>query len=108
MSFTPLLAIVALLAIGAAVTLTILFRASRAGMFRNLKSGAYVIFDEDEPVGQPQDQLFKRDAGPDDAPSGGRTSRSETSGDASTQDPEQESRPDAGSEAIDAGRDGTP
>jgi hypothetical protein len=62
MSFTPLLAIVALLAIGAAVTLTILFRATQAGMFRNLKAGAYVIFDEDEPVGEPQDQLFKRDA----------------------------------------------
>jgi hypothetical protein len=62
MSFTPLLAIVALLAIGAAVTLTILFRATQAGMFRNLKAGAYVIFDEDEPVGEPQDQLFKQDA----------------------------------------------
>lgn len=108
MSFTPLLAIVALLAIGAAVTLTILFRASQAGMFRNLKAGAYVIFDEDEPVGQPQDQLFKHDAGPDDAPSGGGTSRGETSGDASAQAPEQGSRPDAGSEAIDAERDGTP
>jgi len=61
MSFTPLLAIVGLLVFGAAVTLTILFRASQSGMFRNLKAGAYVIFDDDEPVGEPQDQLFKRE-----------------------------------------------
>lgn len=112
MSFTPLLAIVALLAIGAAVTLTILFRASQAGMFRNLKAGAYVIFDEDEPVGEPQDQLFNRDPEPDpgsdDPSSSGKTSRSGTSGDASAQAPERGSRPDAGSGAIDAERDGTP
>jgi hypothetical protein len=62
MSFTPLLAIVGLLAFGATVTLTILFRASQTGLFRNLQSGAYVIFDDDEPVGEPQDQLFYQDA----------------------------------------------
>lgn len=64
MSFTPLLAIVALLVLGAAITLTVLFQASRSGQFRNLKSGAYVIFDDDEPVGEPQDQLFAPDPGP--------------------------------------------
>ena len=63
MSFTPLLAIVALLVLGAAITLAVLFQASRSGQFRNLKSGAYVIFDDDEPVGEPQDQLFAPDPG---------------------------------------------
>jgi len=65
MSFTPLLAIVALLVLGAAITLAVLFQASRSGQFRNLKSGAYVIFDDDEPVGEPQDQLFAPDPGDD-------------------------------------------
>lgn len=61
MTYAPLLVILAVLVCGAAVTLTILWRADRAGQFRNLKAGAYVIFDDDEPVGTPQDQLFKPD-----------------------------------------------
>jgi hypothetical protein len=48
-----------LLITGAAITLTVLFRSVRAGHFSNLQSGAYVIFDDDEPVGTPQDQLFR-------------------------------------------------
>jgi hypothetical protein len=59
MTYLPLAAILALLFTGAAVTLTVLFRSVRAGHFSNLQSGAYVIFDEDEPVGTPQDQLFR-------------------------------------------------
>lgn len=59
MTYTPLAVILVVLVIGAAVTLTILFYASQHGYFRNLKSGAYVIFDDDEPVGEPQDQLFR-------------------------------------------------
>jgi len=58
MTYTPLVVILIVLVIGAAATLTVLFTASRHGYFRNLKSGAYVIFDEDEPVGTPQDQWF--------------------------------------------------
>ena len=68
MTYTPLAAILAVLVFGAAVTLTILFYASQHGYFRNLKSGAYVIFDDDEPVGQPQDQLF-RDSEDEEEPS---------------------------------------
>jgi len=68
MTYTPLAVILVVLVIGAAVTLTILFYASQHGYFRNLKSGAYVIFDDDEPVGQPQDQLF-RNPGDEDDPS---------------------------------------
>ena len=59
MSYTPLITILVLLVIGAAATLTLLFYAHKQGYFDNLKSGAYVIFDEDEPVGEPQDQLFR-------------------------------------------------
>lgn len=55
MTYTPLVVILLVLVIGAATTLTVLFVASRRGYFRNLKSGAYVIFDDDEPVGVPQD-----------------------------------------------------
>lgn len=58
MTYTPLVAVLAVLVIGAATTLTILFAAARHGVFKNLRSGAYVIFDEDEPVGTPQDQWF--------------------------------------------------
>jgi len=58
MTYTPLVAVLAALVIGAATTLTILFAAARRGAFKNLRSGAYVIFDEDEPVGTPQDQWF--------------------------------------------------
>jgi hypothetical protein len=64
MTYLPLAAILALLLTGAAVTLTVLFRSVRAGHFSNLQSGAYVIFDEDEPVGTPQDQLFQSSGGP--------------------------------------------
>lgn len=67
MSYLPLATILLLLFTGAALTLTVLFRAVQAGHFSNLQSGAYVIFDDDEPVGTPQDQLF-RDAPHDDAP----------------------------------------
>ncbi len=65
MTYSPLVAILLLLVLGAAVTLTILFRASQTGHFRNLKSGAYVLFDEAEPLGETQDQLFRPE--PDDA-----------------------------------------
>lgn len=67
MTYLPLSVILGLLLTGAAITLTILFRSVKAGHFSNLQSGAYVIFDEDEPVGTPQDQFF-RDA-PSDADS---------------------------------------
>lgn len=67
MSYAPLIVIFTLLVTGAAITLTILFRADRAGLFRNLKAGAFVIFDDEEPVGEAQDQLFDPDAA--DAPS---------------------------------------
>ena len=72
MTYTPLVAVLAALVIGAATTLTILFAAARRGAFKNLRSGAYVIFDEDEPVGTPQDQWFYAGAGAeeeDDPPS---------------------------------------
>jgi hypothetical protein len=58
MTYAPLAVIFVILFSGAAVTLTVLFRSLRGGEFRNLKSGAYVIFDEDEPVGEPQDQIL--------------------------------------------------
>jgi hypothetical protein len=66
MSYTPLITILVLLVIGAAGTLTLLFYAHEQGYFDNLKSGAYVIFDEDEPVGEPQDQLFRETEDPSD------------------------------------------
>jgi hypothetical protein len=72
MTYTPLVAVLAALVIGAATTLTILFAAARRGAFKNLRSGAYVIFDEDEPVGTPQDQWFYAGTGAeeeDDSPS---------------------------------------
>lgn len=59
MSYTPLVTILVLLVLGAAATLSLLFYAHEQGYFDNLKSGAYVIFDEDEPVGRPQDQFFR-------------------------------------------------
>lgn len=58
MTYVPLLTIFVILITGAAITLTVLFRSIQAGQFSNLESGAYVIFDEDEPVGVPQDQVF--------------------------------------------------
>jgi len=61
MSYDPLLVIVFVLVIGATVTLTILFRANERGLFDNLRAGAYVIFDDDEPVGKPQDMVFHTD-----------------------------------------------
>ena len=63
MTYAPLLVVVGVLVLGAGVTLTVLFRADRAGLFRRLSAGAYVLFDEAEPPGVPQDQLFA----PDDA-----------------------------------------
>lgn len=56
MSYLPLGVLLAVLVIGAAVTLIILFRAERKGLFKNLHAGAYVIFDEEEPPERPQDQ----------------------------------------------------
>lgn len=58
MTYVPLAAILFVLFGGAAATLTILFRAYQNGLFDNLRSGAYVIFDDDEPVGEVQDHLF--------------------------------------------------
>jgi hypothetical protein len=58
MSYTPLAVILLVLVIGAGATLAVLFYANQQGYFRNLRAGAYLIFDEDEPVGTPQDQLF--------------------------------------------------
>lgn len=58
MSYLPLTAIVGLLAIGAAVTLTVLFRSAQAGYFSNLDAEAYLIFDDEEPLGEVQDQVF--------------------------------------------------
>jgi len=58
MSYVPLLAVLIVLFTGAAATLTVLFRAHQQGMFDNMKAGAYVIFDDDEPVGEPQDHVF--------------------------------------------------
>jgi nitrogen fixation-related uncharacterized protein len=69
MSYTPLSAILFILVVGAATTLTVLFWASRHGHFRNLKSGAYVIFDDDEPVGEPQDQILRSPPERSSAPS---------------------------------------
>lgn len=69
MTYVPLLTIFVILITGAAITLTVLFRSIQDGQFSNLESGAYVIFDEDEPVGVPQDQLFWQDSDADDASS---------------------------------------
>lgn len=67
MTYAPLLVIIAVLILGAAATLTALFYANKEGHFDNLKAGAYVIFDDDEPVGEPQDMLF-RDEDDESAP----------------------------------------
>jgi nitrogen fixation-related uncharacterized protein len=61
-TYVPLLVIIAVLLLGAATTLTVLFYAYEGGHFDNLKAGAYVIFDDDEPVGEPQDLLFRDEA----------------------------------------------
>ena len=58
MTYASLLVILLTLVAGAAISLTVLFRANQGGLFRNLKSGAYIIFDDDEPVGEPQDQVL--------------------------------------------------
>ncbi len=58
MSYAPLGLLLAVLVIGAAATLTVLFYASQKGYFRNLEAEAYMIFDEDEPLGTPQDQVL--------------------------------------------------
>ncbi|MFO8099775.1 MAG: hypothetical protein R6T83_09185 [Salinibacter sp.] len=65
MSYIPLAVILMVLVVGAAATLTILFYANQKGYFRNLRAGAYLIFDDDEPVGTPQDQLLHSDEQPD-------------------------------------------
>ncbi len=64
MSYTPLVTILVVLVVGAALTLSVLFYAFREGAFDNLRSGAYAIFDEDEPVGEPQDQWFQESEDP--------------------------------------------
>lgn len=76
MTYTPLLVILLVLVLGAAVTLSVLFYANKKGHFNNLKSGAYVIFDEDEPVGQPQDQLFREEHDTSSTEENGRPSLS--------------------------------
>ncbi len=37
-----------------------LYWAAKDGQFRNMEQGATVIFDEEEPIGQPTDQVFKK------------------------------------------------
>ena len=64
MSYIPLAVILLVLVIGAGVTLAVLFYANQKGHFRNLEAGAYLIFDDDEPVGTPQDQLFHQEDRP--------------------------------------------
>lgn len=76
MTYTPLLVILLVLVLGAAATLSVLFYANKKGHFHNLKSGAYVIFDEDEPVGQPQDQLFRDEYDESSTEENGRPSSS--------------------------------
>ena len=71
MTYAPLLVVLGVLVLGAGVTLTVLFRADRAGLFRRLSAGAFVVFDEAEPPGVPQDQLFAPDE--DDPESSPRT-----------------------------------
>ena len=61
MTYAPLLVVLGVLVLGAGVTLSVLFRADRAGLFRRLSAGAFVLFDEAEPPGLPQDQLFAPD-----------------------------------------------
>jgi nitrogen fixation-related uncharacterized protein len=68
MTYTPLATILLVLVVGAAITLTVLFYAQQKGHFDNLTSESYVIFDDDEPVGEPQDQLFGDPDEPADAP----------------------------------------
>jgi hypothetical protein len=58
MSYAPLGLILAVLVIGAAATLTVLFYANQKGHFQNLEAEAYMIFDDDEPLGTPQDQVL--------------------------------------------------
>ncbi|MEP0546908.1 MAG: hypothetical protein ABJF88_08250 [Rhodothermales bacterium] len=70
MTYTPLLVVLGVLVLGAGVTLTVLFRADRAGLFRRLSAGAFVLFDEAEPLGIPQDQLFAPGDAPSDASAG--------------------------------------
>ncbi len=36
------------------------FWAARDGQFQNMRGGAQVIFDEDEPIGTPTDMIFKK------------------------------------------------
>lgn len=63
MTYAPLLVVLGVLVLGAGVTLAVLFRADRAGLFRRLQAGAFVLFDEAEPPGIPQDQLFAPEEG---------------------------------------------
>lgn len=62
MSYLPLLTLLLVLVVGGGVTLVVLFRADRAGHFRGLAAGATVLFDDDEPLGVPQDQLYAPDS----------------------------------------------
>lgn len=62
MSYTPIIAIIAVLLIGIAIAIFAMLWANRDGQFENLKSGAYVMFDEDEPLGEAQDQRFPESA----------------------------------------------
>ncbi|MEL6771006.1 MAG: cbb3-type cytochrome c oxidase subunit I [Bacteroidota bacterium] len=60
MVYSSLIIIVMVLLIGMAISVFILMWSDKRGQYRNVKAGAYVIFDEDEPVGQPQDQTFAK------------------------------------------------
>lgn len=65
MSYTPIIAIITVLLIGIAIAIFAMLWANRDGQFDNLKSGAYVMFDDDEPLGEAQDQRFPEAANGD-------------------------------------------
>ncbi len=58
MSLAFLLIFGSMFALGATAVLA-LYWAGRNGQFANMKKGAQVIFDEDEPVGEPTDLVFE-------------------------------------------------
>ncbi len=59
MSAIYLLILGSMVLLGATAVLG-LFWAARNGQFRDMKRGARVIFDEEEPVGMPTDVVFKK------------------------------------------------
>ncbi len=58
MSWAFLLIFGSMFALGATAIMA-LFWAGRNGQFSDMKNGARVIFDEDEPVGSPTDVVFE-------------------------------------------------